>query len=210
VDGEGVEAQRVDVVSDGRLQAMLMSRTPTRDFKESNGHGRSAGAGRTRAAVGCLFVEAADGLADEELMDALLEAVDDQGLEYGLRVTSIGTSGGGANLPAALRGMARMQGGFGGGGAMGDPIGVYKVYLDGRQEPVRGCEFGSVDVGTLKDIIAAGRTPVVYNTGSAMGSASSFVAPAVLFEELELFMIEEELQRLPIMDAPHQRPPTGE
>jgi len=204
IDDEGVEAQRVDIVIGGKLQQMLMSRAPTADFAASNGHGRSAGLGRTRAAVGCLFVEAEDGLSDDELKEALIEAVVDQDLEYGLRVASIG---GGARQAMARRPaqFARGGGGAAAGGPLGDPIAIYKVYPDGREEPVRGCEFGMLDVGTLKDIIAAGREPIVYNTGSATGAAASVIAPAVLFEEVELFTIEEERQTLPIADAPHQR-----
>lgn len=205
IDDEGVESERVDIVVDGRLQGMVMSRVPTRHFDESNGHGRSAGFGRSQAAVGCLFVEPGEGLTDEELKQALIEAARDQDLDYGLRITSITTGRGGQMAQQLAR--ARFMAGGGGGNAspVGDPIAVYRVYLDGREELVRGCEFGSLDVGTLKDIIAAGDEPVVYNSGSATGAAASIVAPAVLFEEVELFTIEEERQKLPILDAPHQR-----
>ncbi|MHC4948026.1 MAG: metallopeptidase TldD-related protein, partial [Planctomycetota bacterium] len=208
LDHEGVEAQRVDLVVNGRLEAMVMSRTPTRDFDASNGHGRSAGVGRTQAAIGCLVVEAGDGLDDEALTAALIEAARDQDLEYGLRVTSVsGRGGGGDSREAALRALRRLQqgGGQGPGSPLGDPIAVYKVFLDGREELVRGCEFGSFDVGTLKDIIAAGRRPIVHNTGGASGAPASIVAPAVLFEEMELFTIEQERPKLPIVEAPHRR-----
>ncbi|HUU97037.1 MAG TPA: metallopeptidase TldD-related protein [Phycisphaerae bacterium] len=213
IDDEGTPAQRVDIVVDGRLKGMVMSRVPTREFAASNGHGRSAGLGRTRVAVGCLFVEAADGVSDEELKQALIEAARDQGLEYGLRIDSISGGGGGRQMGPrpGRRAPGRFQ--FGGRGEaespLGDPVTVYKVYLDGREEPVRGCEFGSLDVATLKDIIAAGDKPILYNTGSATGAATSIVAPAVLFEELELFTIEEDRQKLPILEAPHQRTNTG-
>lgn len=207
LDDEGVQAERVDIVIGGKLQKMLMSRAPTADFAASNGHGRSAGIGRTQAAIGCLFVESADGLSNAELKEALIEAIDDQELEYGLRITSIG--GGGGARQATMRSSGQFPrgggGAAGGGSALGDPINIYKVYPDGREELVRGCEFGSVDVGTLKDIIAAGREPIIYNTGSATGAPASIVAPAVLFEEVELFTIEAEHQTLPIVDAPHQR-----
>jgi len=173
IDDEGVNAERVDLVSNGRLQGMLMSRTPTADFGESNGHGRAAGPGREQAAVGCLFIEAADAVGEQDLKEALIEAAREQDLAYGLRITSIG-GGGGARL-AGGRGGGRFPGGFGGSGGsgtVGDPVAIFKVYLDGREELVRGCEFGALDVGTLKDIIAAGRTPIVHNTGSAAGSAT--------------------------------------
>ncbi|MCK4351395.1 MAG: hypothetical protein KAX13_11075, partial [Candidatus Krumholzibacteria bacterium] len=41
-DEEGVEAKPLVVVQDGWLRALLMSRTPTRDLKESNGRGRAS------------------------------------------------------------------------------------------------------------------------------------------------------------------------
>lgn len=208
IDDEGVPAERVEIVVNGRLKGMVMSRAPTSDFAASNGHGRSLGRGSARAAVGCLFVEATDGVPADELKEALIEAARDQDLEYGLRVVSISGAGGRPMSFGSGRRMSR----FGGGGEaespLGDPVTVYRVYLDGREELVRGCEFGSIDVGTLKDIAAAGDTPIVYNTGST-GLPTSFVAPAVLFEELELFKIVEDRQKRPIMKAPHQRAGAG-
>ena len=40
-----------------------------------------------------------------------------------------------------------------------------------------------------------------------LGVPASVIAPAVLFEELELFAVEDEPQRLPIVPAPHQAKP---
>jgi len=40
VDDEGVPAQAVKLVSEGRLENYLVSREPVRDFPQSNGHGR--------------------------------------------------------------------------------------------------------------------------------------------------------------------------
>ena len=93
---------------------------------------------------------------------------------------------------------------------LGDPVFVYKVYVDdGREEMVRGCEFGPIKVRDLKDIIAAGNTPTVYNyIGMGMGGTtppSSIIAPAVLFEELELNKIEQEHDKLPILKPPITR-----
>jgi hypothetical protein len=203
----------VDIIEGGTLKDMLTTRTPTSDFSESNGHARSGGLGRAQPAIGCLFVEAEDGVTNEELKKALIDAAAEQHLEYGLRIVSIEGAGGGlARAVAALRGGGR--GGAGGGGPggfggaasnLGDPVAVYKVYLDGREELVRGCEFGSLEVSALKDILAAGNQPTIYNTGSPAGGGASVIAPAVLFEEVELFAIEEERPTLPIVAAPHQR-----
>ena len=42
-DDEGVAAQRVDLVVNGKLKGMLTSRVPTKAFAGSNGHGRRSG-----------------------------------------------------------------------------------------------------------------------------------------------------------------------
>ena len=52
VDDEGVPAQSVDIVTNGKLENYLIGREPVKDFPASNGHGRAApGAPRTRAAA---------------------------------------------------------------------------------------------------------------------------------------------------------------
>ena len=48
VDNEGVPAQAVKLVTDGKLENYLIGREPVRDFPQSNGHGR---AGITGAAA---------------------------------------------------------------------------------------------------------------------------------------------------------------
>src|SRR5204862_7090626 len=40
MDDEGIPAERVEIVTNGKLQGMLMSRAPTKRFGASNGHGR--------------------------------------------------------------------------------------------------------------------------------------------------------------------------
>jgi hypothetical protein len=216
LDDEGVPAQRVDVVVSGRLDGMLMSRTPTSQFEGSNGHGRSAGFGRPQAALGCLFVQSSAGIIDEELRQSLLDAIKDQEVEFGLRIPAVSSGPRGRGLAGSRGFRGRAPGtiaagsdGESGGATVGDPIAIFKVYPDGREERVRGCEFGSIEVGALKDIIAAGREPVVHNTRCGGGLPASIIAPAVLFEELELFKVEDEPQRLPIVPAPHQRAAAG-
>ncbi|MHC4303156.1 MAG: metallopeptidase TldD-related protein [Planctomycetota bacterium] len=202
VDDEGVPAQRVDLVVDGKLVGMVMSRAPTQHFGKSTGHGRGTG-GRTQAGVGCLYVETSDGQAPDALTGALIEAVFDQDLDYGIRVTSIGRPTAARAMPAGFPGGGRAFPG-GGGGLLGDPIAVFKVYTDGREELVRGCEFGDLGVSHLRDIVAAGRDAAVHNAGRG-GTGSSVVAPPLLFEEVELFTIEEEREGEPIVTAPHRR-----
>ena len=212
-DDEGVPAQRVHIVADGQLQEMCLSRSPTKKLSGSNGHGRRApGGGALSASIACLFVKDDEGIPDDELKAALIEAARDAGLDYGVRIKSLkslGITSSQADLASML--MRRMRGGRAGGGAsLGDPVVAYKVYVeDGREEPFRGCGFGPFRVTELKRIAAAGETPRVYNYISlGMGGASppaTIVAPPILFEELELSKIEQEHDKQPILKAPASR-----
>ncbi|MGE3165091.1 MAG: metallopeptidase TldD-related protein [Planctomycetota bacterium] len=194
-DEEGVAAQRVSLVEDGKLVNLLMSRVPTRERSGSNGHAR-AGA---RAGIGNLFVTDSGGVARAELLESLLELAEAEGLEYAIRVTALAPAfGGGQDLRALL---ARAQGGA--GGRLNDPLYVYKVFVDdGREELVRGCEFGEVTLRALKRIEAAGDTPTVHND-ALRGTA--IIAPPLLVSEMELAKIQAENDTKPILEAPHQR-----
>jgi TldD protein len=203
VDDEGIPAQRVNIVVDGKVDSLVMSRTPTKQFAQSNGHGRRAGGETPRSTMGCLYIESTKGESPEDLKKELRDAADSEGLKFGLRVTSLqNRAGGGAGFGG--------RGGRGGGPAaarvIGDPISIYKVYVaDGREEPVRGCEFSTVDLRSLRRIIAAGNVSAVHNSAGGAAPSSSVIAPAILFEELELSLIKRETDKKPIIEAPHAR-----
>ena len=208
-DDEGVQAKKVDIVVAGKLQGMAMSRVPTKELSGSNGHGRRPpGGSDIQPAIGCLFIEDQNGVTDEGLKQALIEAAEEQELEYGIRIASIRSAGLTSSRSDLLAMFMRMQ--AGGGDNLGDPVYAYKVYVDdGREELIRGCEFGPLTVSKLKKIVAAGESPTVYNyIGLGVAGAtppSSIIAPAVLFEELDLSKIEQEHEKLPILDAPAAR-----
>ncbi|MFQ5461358.1 MAG: metallopeptidase TldD-related protein [Phycisphaerae bacterium] len=184
-DDEGTPAQRVDLVERGILKSMIAARAPTKKTTKTNGHGRSAGFGDPQATIGCLYISDDKGFADAELQQALIQAAKDEGLTYGLRIESMEA---------------------GRGGSLGNPIYGYKVFVDdGHEEMIRGMEFGSIETRELKHILAGGRTPAVYNRNA--GAGYSIIAPAILFEELELTKIEKEFDRLPILNAPETRKP---
>lgn len=71
---------------------------------------------------------------------------------------------------------------------------AWRVYADGREEPIRSVEFTDLALGAFKDIDAAGADPVVHSTvlsifrvaGSPSEEVVSCVAPALLFDDLTL------------------------
>jgi len=78
------------------------------------------------------------------------------------------------------------------------PVEAYRLYPDGRQEPVRGLSFVGVDRRAMRDIAMAGaRGPAVgvmdgapgsqrFSVGSVGGLPSSWSVPPVLVTEIEL------------------------
>lgn len=210
-DAEGIPASKVSIVEDGDLQTLLMSRTPTKKLTGSNGHARrGSGSGRINAGIANLVIQDSSGLGDAELKSELIAAADDQGLDFGIMIRKIASN----SMPnfssqrSMMNFIMNMQRGGGEGPTLGDPILVYKVFVeDGREELVRGCEFGQVKVRDLKDIIAASSTMKVHNQ-AGMGrssTTSSIVAPSILFEELELNPIEAEHSKPPLLGSPFFR-----
>ena len=204
-DDEGMPPQRVVAVEGGTLNAFLMSRTPSESSPNTTGHGRSGGPGaEPRATVGNLIVEVDDALDESELKAGLLSLVDEMGLEYGIVVRGLAD-------PAFVQSGADPMSMFFMGEAEGEslmpaPVGAYKVFPDGREEPIQGMEFVDVTVRALRDIVAAGDVAHVYNFVFAGDQPlalpffspggpgafhwgplpASIVAPSVLVEEIEM------------------------
>ncbi|UCC29702.1 MAG: hypothetical protein JSU86_16045 [Phycisphaerales bacterium] len=182
-DDEAVQPGRVTLVEKGILKTLLAGRAPTRRIKKTTGHGRSGGYGDAHATIGCLYVYDDDGMSADELKEKLIQAVREEGLEFGLRIESMEA---------------------GGYGELGDPIYAYKVYVDdGREELIRGMEFLPTETRSLRRILAAGAERKVYNAPA--GIPVSVIAPAIILEELELTKIEREFDKLPILKPPPQR-----
>ena len=209
-DDEGVRTERVDLVVDGVLKSMVMSRVPTKKLSGTNGHARRSGGNTTpETAIGCLFIQDKKGISDEALKAKLIEAAKEEGLDFGLRIKSLRMTGMGSSQSDLIALFMRMQQ-RGGQENIGDPIYAYKVYVeDGREELVRGCEFGQVKLRDLKHILAAGNTPGVYNyigiSFAGATPATSIVSPAILFEELDVTKIEQEYDKPPILKTPLDR-----
>jgi len=130
-----------------------------------------------------MIVTAKDPANAEALKQELIDSCQDEGLPFGIRIEAPG----GAGLAA--------------------PLVVHKVFPDGHEEPVRGIEVGRIDLKAFKRILAAGDKPFVLNTKNAGGQ--TLIAPAMLFEELDLAKIDRDFDRPPILPAPLARASGG-
>ncbi|MBU0717264.1 MAG: hypothetical protein KJ749_03370, partial [Planctomycetes bacterium] len=199
-DDQGVAARPVKLVEKGKLNALLMSRNPSKDFAHSTGHGR--GSYRVNTQPGCLIMTADGGVDEATLRQELSDACEDEDLEYGIRVASLGKAG-------ESDGFARFSYGFdfddyGGrdrGGTM--PLVMYKGFPDGREEAVRGAEFAQINPKAFKRVLAAGNELYVANKGGAEGR--TVATPALLFEELDLAKIDRDFDKPPVLPSPLAR-----
>src|SRR5262249_47043532 len=142
-DDQGVAAQRAPLVDGGVLKGFLMSRSPTRGFACSNGHGRRQQGHDVVARQGNLIVDPARTTTPAELTRLLIEEIKRQNKPYGLRFREImgGYTETRREGPQAFKVL---------------PIVVYRVFPDGREEMLRGVDIEGTPLTSLSKILAAG------------------------------------------------------
>jgi predicted Zn-dependent protease len=174
VDDEGVRAQAVDVVNRGKLMNYLVSRTPIRDFPQSNGHGRAAPAQAARASAGVLIFRTPQPTPASQMTSKLLALAKEQGRD----VYAVETLGG--DLAPRL---------------------LYRVHPDGSRQLVRGAAFDELDQRSLRsEITAVGDDPYIDNILGAV--PTTVIAPSLLFGDIEVKRASEEQQKLPYYPPP--------
>jgi len=219
IDDEGVKAQRVQVVENGSLKNLLMSRRPGPDFSASNGHSRSALLSDMRPLASNLFLQANGGLNPDALKKKFLDACREDGHEWCLEVKRMDNP---ALSSIRQEDFSDFLGGIAGGVASGEriPLVVYRVYVsDGREEMVRGGHIEGLQLRAIRNIAAIGNDETVFpymqNTaggfagtalgafGSAQGGIpSTVVTPSLLLDEIEFRGFHGEPRRLPLVPAP--------
>ncbi len=181
IDDEGVKAEDVTLVKNGRLLTLLTTRTPQRNLPTSNGHLRGNG-----PQAGVFQVDSADGVPASELKARYLDLLKAQGRPFGYIVRRLGPgSRDGLSIAAAAR-----------------------VTPDGREEPVRGLLLDTPTHGAFRDIAGASKEKTVSTElapgGGAMSPATmvTVAAPNLIFEELDIQRSKEPLQKKPLVPSP--------
>jgi TldD protein len=175
IDDEGVPAQQVKLITDGRLENYLIGREPVRDFPKSNGHGRAALTGPARPQISVLDVKAHEGLSEADLNQKLLALAKDRGLKSVYFVETLGPE-----LTPRL---------------------LYRIGADGKRELVRGATLDDLDQRTLRSgVIAAGKEPYIANYDGAV--PETILAPALLFDDVTIRRANEKNDKLPFYPPP--------
>jgi hypothetical protein len=209
-DMDGVAPQPLTLVEKGTLKAFFLTRTPLfKEYPGSNGHARMTGPYGTRwPGFGNLFVRASQTTPAAGMKNKLIELCRAANKPYGILIRKL-------DYPSmgSIGEWERMAQSAGAGRLVVPPLLAYKIYPDGREELVRGLLFRGVSTRSFKDIVAASDENYVFdmidsNAPFALVGAGSFtttasiIAPAVLFEELELEPKMEETQQPPIVPPP--------
>jgi TldD protein len=192
-DDEGVIAQRATLVDGGILRGFLLSRSPTRGFSASNGHGRRQEGRAVVSRQGNLVVEPKVIVPTTELRRRLIEEARRQGKPYGLSFRDI--SGGFTNTarggPQAFKVL---------------PILVYRIWVDGRpDELVRGADLVGTPLSALSRIMAASDDYQTFN--GYCGAESGFVpvsatSPSLLVQQIEIERRDKGSDKPPVLPAP--------
>jgi hypothetical protein len=170
----------------------LLSRAPTRGFTRSNGHGRRQEGYGVVARQGNLIVWPRRTVTPDELKRLLIEEAKRVGKPYGLRFRQV-------------------EGGFTNTGRWGTqgfkvlPVVVYRIYLDGREEMIRGADLEGTPLTSLSRIVAAADDWSVFN--GHCGAESGYVpvsaaSPSLLVGQVEIARKGKEQDKPPILPPP--------
>jgi hypothetical protein len=212
VDEEGVVPKPLTLVNKGVLEKLLTTRQPVNQFTESSGRARLPGIfGARSSSYSNLVVSTSEGVPASELKKKLLEMCAARQRPYGLIVRKMDYPSSGSM--DEIRRLAANAPQSGATRVMSSPALIYRVYPDGREELIRGLQFRNASVRLLRDIPAASTERYVFQflrtlaPLSLMGTGgfvapSAVIAPALLFEELELYKPQEDQPKLPTVPPP--------
>ncbi len=208
IDDEGIPAQKFTIVKDGYLKGLMSSRVPTKRVRESNGHQRGGAAMISTVEVAA----ASDKLqSNADLRKRLIDLCKARELPYGIVVRSA------LNQNLLYTTLFQLTSGeypFTRGESTVPLLEVYKVYPDGREELVRGCEAAGLSPQNFKDIIAVGTSKWVLNylapavtspfvTGGSQFIGATVIVPDLLFEDMEVRPIEGDFAKPPLLPHPY-------
>ena len=213
VDMEGVPPKPVAVIEKGILKSFLLSRQPVKGFAASNGHARLMGNFAVHsAAIGNLFINASQTKPLPDLRKQMIDLCNQRGKPYGIVIRKLDYPSSISIQEFQALATGSMQAG-GGSRPMSPPVLAYRVYADGHEELVRGLRFRGFSSRLLRDITAASDDSYVFNfvnnglPFALLGAGgyvapSTVVAPAVLFDEIELERPQEERSKPPVVPSP--------
>lgn len=204
-DDEGTPAEAVELVDDGIVVDLLMSRVPRKDLDGTNGHGRSTLSDRAQGKPAVTFVRPGRADPERRLWKKAFKLASAYGRDHVVVVRRL--------THPALRGYGDPDAMFQDVATVPPPVALVRRYADGREEVLRGAAFAAVERWVLREIAAAsGEARHAYlaawdgdtsNLGPTEGRPSTLVVPeAVLLQELELLPMAGDPSAVHVLPPP--------
>lgn len=208
-DEDGQESKNMNLVENGYLQNLISGRTPTKKINKTTNRVR----GGSPIFSNLIFKpnpKSKNTLSDKDLKKKLIEICKKRKLDYGILIKKIHNQNiyGTTLYSISMGGLEfiRGEGSF-------SIIEMYKVYLDGKEELIRGLKGSNFIPQNFKDILYSGNNSVSYNlltpsvisnfiSGGDQYLTASITSPSLLFEDVDLKLIETDFKRPPIMSNP--------
>ena len=201
VDDDGVKAQKITLIENGILKTMCMSRIPTRNIKQSNGHSLGG-----YGATSILFIDSSNKLTANELRRKLIEMGREEGLKDVLVVRRLSNMFSFVfNSKGFSNAMKSTYSGSSYDGAMVlPPLMVYKVNVeDGSEKLIRGPLFVNPSLRWLKQIVATGDDVSAHNVIMGSMGPVSLVSPSVIVRDIEIGKPPRETDKPPLLKNPY-------
>lgn len=201
-DWDGTKAQAVELVEDGIVRDLLMSRVP-RKGRAPNGHGRGTFGQVAAGRAAQLRVEPDRTKARKKLVKRGLKMAAAYGHDHiivvrRLQHDAVRSAAGVYTRDEGLR--------------LPPPVELVKLGSDGSEEVLRGAEFASVQRYLLRDIALAGpmssgaflapMDPDNSYLGITQGLPTLITAPDVLVREIELVPSTRDPRNKPVLSLP--------
>lgn len=203
VDDQGVKAQKTEIVKDGKLVGVVMSKAPIKTIPKSTGNGRFLN-GKCVGRISNLIIENNNPKANIE--SEFINLLKEEGLDYGIVVTKLETP----KVKTVEEMSEEILSSFFTTSKpprmLSSAVIAYKLYPDGKRELLRGLEFEGVTHRILKDIVAGGESSIVYNftigeTGEG-GLPASIVSCPVIVRNMVLVAKEGKATKAPFLPHP--------
>lgn len=195
-DDEGVPAEKVNLIVDGKLNDFCQSRLPTHHSKRSNGHSLGG-----HGVFSILEVSTNKPASESEMKEKIAALAKEAGLDYVLVIEKLHDDYQMGECPS-LENTTRKYDTPSYTARPSDPTVAYRQYLDGRKEYVRGLEFNSVNLRSFKDIQAVANDAAPYVVEPNDYTARHLIIPSILVGELDFRIKKPEHSTLPDVPSP--------
>jgi predicted Zn-dependent protease len=221
LDDEGVPVQDVSLIENGILKNLLSSRSPVKGAEQSNGHARGGG-----VVPSIIQMTSSNKKSYPQLKQDLINAAKEEGLPFGYIVRGLTQASEALSIDSGnVESSSQIQPGLPEPNQfrLTKPYSIFRVYPDGREERVRGVEFGSISINAFKNVLAASENETVYafpinsanrlpgTLGTIMRLASGMVSqgafatvitPSLLINGIDLKKSTGKYPKLPIVSYP--------